>query len=123
MLPQVAQFQRGKPKCLLFLLFSILAEASAHLPALEVFDLSWNKCIGGNLKLLLETLKFSESLQVLRLSSCSLVTEDVAVLGSYLLVPKQCWHREPSAPVLQEEGKEGGQPDLWLSPLQSFPSL
>ncbi|XP_053077199.1 leucine-rich repeat-containing protein 31 isoform X3 [Acinonyx jubatus] len=61
-----------------------LTEASAHLPALEVFDLSWNKCIGGNLKLLLETLKFSESLQVLRLSSCSLVTEDVAVLASLI---------------------------------------
>ncbi|XP_053077200.1 leucine-rich repeat-containing protein 31 isoform X4 [Acinonyx jubatus] len=64
--------------------FTALAEASAHLPALEVFDLSWNKCIGGNLKLLLETLKFSESLQVLRLSSCSLVTEDVAVLASLI---------------------------------------
>ncbi|XP_040336642.1 leucine-rich repeat-containing protein 31 [Herpailurus yagouaroundi] len=64
--------------------FTALAEASAHLPALEVFDLSWNKCIGGNMKLLLETLKFSESLQVLRLSSCSLVTEDVAVLASLI---------------------------------------
>ncbi|KAF0880762.1 leucine-rich repeat-containing protein 31 [Crocuta crocuta] len=64
--------------------FTTLAEASAHLPALEVFDLSWNKCVGGNLKLLLESLKFSESLQVLRLSSCSLVTEDVALLASLI---------------------------------------
>lgn len=62
----------------------ILAEVSIHLPALEVVNLSWNKCVGGNLKLLLETLKLSTSLQVLRLSSCSLVTEDMALLGFYL---------------------------------------
>ncbi|XP_017533095.3 leucine-rich repeat-containing protein 31 isoform X1 [Manis javanica] len=62
--------------------FATLAEASIHLPALEIVNLSWNKCVGGNLKLLLETLKLSTSLQVLRLSSCSLVTEDVAVLAS-----------------------------------------
>ncbi|XP_032978531.1 leucine-rich repeat-containing protein 31 isoform X2 [Rhinolophus ferrumequinum] len=61
--------------------FTALAEASIHLPALEVFNLSWNKCVGGNLELLLETLKLSMSLQVLRLSSCSLVTEDVALLA------------------------------------------
>ncbi|XP_012366079.1 leucine-rich repeat-containing protein 31 isoform X3 [Nomascus leucogenys] len=60
--------------------FTALAEASVHLSALEVFNLSWNKCVGGNLKLLLETLKLSMSLQVLRLSSCSLVTDDVALL-------------------------------------------
>ncbi|KAM5274988.1 leucine-rich repeat-containing protein 31 isoform 2-T3 [Hipposideros larvatus] len=64
--------------------FTALAEASIHLPALEVFNLSWNKCVGGNLKLLLETLKLSMSLQVLRLSSCSLVTEDVALLASVI---------------------------------------
>ncbi|KAF6120139.1 leucine rich repeat containing 31 [Phyllostomus discolor] len=64
--------------------FTALAEASIHLPALEVFDLSWNKCVGGNLKLLLETLKLSTSLQVLRLSSCSLVTEDMALLASVM---------------------------------------
>lgn len=64
--------------------FTALAEASIHLPALEVFNLSWNKCVGGNLKLLLETLKLSVSLQVLRLSSCSLVTEDVALLASVI---------------------------------------
>uniref|UniRef100_A0A8C0C8I0 Leucine rich repeat containing 31 n=1 Tax=Balaenoptera musculus TaxID=9771 RepID=A0A8C0C8I0_BALMU len=60
--------------------FTALAEASIHLPALEIVNLSWNKCVGSNLKLLLETLKLSTSLQVLRLSSCSLVTEDVALL-------------------------------------------
>ncbi|XP_005886651.1 PREDICTED: leucine-rich repeat-containing protein 31 [Myotis brandtii] len=64
--------------------FTALAEASIHLPALEVLSLSWNKCVGGNLKLLLETLKLSTSLQVLRLSSCSLVTEDVALLASVI---------------------------------------
>ncbi|XP_023609671.1 leucine-rich repeat-containing protein 31 [Myotis lucifugus] len=64
--------------------FAALAEASVHLPALEVLSLSWNKCVGGNLTLLLETLKLSTSLQVLRLSSCSLVTEDVALLASVI---------------------------------------
>lgn len=64
--------------------FTALAEASVHLPALEVLSLSWNKCVGGNLKLLLETLKLSTSLQVLRLSSCSLATEDVALLASVI---------------------------------------
>lgn len=71
--------------------FTALAEASIHLPALEVFNLSWNKCVGGNLELLLETLKLSMSLQVLGLSSCSLVTEDVALLGLYLRLPKPSW--------------------------------
>ncbi|XP_011916050.1 PREDICTED: leucine-rich repeat-containing protein 31 isoform X6 [Cercocebus atys] len=61
-----------------------LTETSVHLSALEVFNLSWNKCVGGNLKLLLETLKLSMSLRVLRLSSCSLVTEDVVLLASVI---------------------------------------
>uniref|UniRef100_A0A8C6QT59 Leucine rich repeat containing 31 n=1 Tax=Nannospalax galili TaxID=1026970 RepID=A0A8C6QT59_NANGA len=64
--------------------FTALAEASVYLPALEILNLSWNKCVGGNLELLLETLKLSKSLQVLRLSSCSLVTEDVALLASVI---------------------------------------
>lgn len=64
--------------------FTALAEASIHLPALEVFSLSWNKCVGGNLKLLLETLRLSTSLRVLGLSSCSLVTEDMALLASVI---------------------------------------
>ncbi|XP_025232836.1 leucine-rich repeat-containing protein 31 isoform X1 [Theropithecus gelada] len=63
--------------------FTALAETSVHLSALEVFNLSWNKCVGGNLKLLLETLKLSMSLRVLRLSSCSLVTEDVVLLERF----------------------------------------
>ncbi|XP_004704294.2 leucine-rich repeat-containing protein 31 [Echinops telfairi] len=64
--------------------FTALAEACIHLPGLEVFDLSWNKCVGGNLRLLLETLELSPSLRVLRLSSCSLVTEDVTLLASLI---------------------------------------
>ncbi|XP_075403995.1 leucine-rich repeat-containing protein 31 [Tenrec ecaudatus] len=64
--------------------FTALAEASMHLPGLEVLDLSWNKCVGGNLNLLLDTLELSSSLQVLTLSSCSLVTEDVVLLASLI---------------------------------------
>ncbi|XP_006150321.2 leucine-rich repeat-containing protein 31 isoform X2 [Tupaia chinensis] len=64
--------------------FEALAEASLHLRALEILNLSWNKCVGGNLELLLDTLKLSTSLQELRLSSCSLVTEDVASLASII---------------------------------------
>ncbi|NWX81720.1 LRC31 protein, partial [Nothoprocta ornata] len=60
--------------------FSSLAEAALHLPELEILDLSWNKCVGGNLKLLLEVLKLATEIQVLRLSSCNLVAEDLALL-------------------------------------------
>ncbi|XP_053566096.1 leucine-rich repeat-containing protein 31 isoform X2 [Bombina bombina] len=62
--------------------FSALAEASRYLVDLEILDLSWNKCIGGNLKLLLDTLKTATKLQSLMLSSCDLVTQDLAVLAS-----------------------------------------
>ncbi|XP_074954615.1 leucine-rich repeat-containing protein 31 isoform X3 [Phalacrocorax aristotelis] len=60
--------------------FSSLAEAVLHLPELEILDLSWNKCVGGNLKLLLGALKLATEIQVLRLSSCNLVAEDLALL-------------------------------------------
>ncbi|XP_064929593.1 leucine-rich repeat-containing protein 31 isoform X5 [Columba livia] len=60
--------------------FSSLAEAALHLPELEILDLSWNKCVGGNLKLLWEALKLATEIQVLRLSSCNLVAEDLALL-------------------------------------------
>ncbi|NXX11402.1 LRC31 protein, partial [Podargus strigoides] len=60
--------------------FSSLAEAALHLPELEILDLSWNKCVGGNLKLLLGALKLATKIQVLRLSSCNLVAEDLALL-------------------------------------------
>ncbi|XP_009087258.3 leucine-rich repeat-containing protein 31 [Serinus canaria] len=61
---------------------SSLAEAALHLPELEILDLSWNKCVGGNLKLLLGALKLAMEIQVLRLSSCNLVAEDLALLTS-----------------------------------------
>ncbi|NWI39993.1 LRC31 protein, partial [Picathartes gymnocephalus] len=61
---------------------SSLAEAALHLPELEILDLSWNKYVGGNLKLLLGALKLATEIQVLRLSSCNLVAEDLALLTS-----------------------------------------
>ncbi|NXB75021.1 LRC31 protein, partial [Donacobius atricapilla] len=61
---------------------SSLAEAALHLPELEILDLSWNKCVGGKLKLLLGALKLATEIQVLRLSSCNLVAEDLALLTS-----------------------------------------
>ncbi|XP_069829923.1 leucine-rich repeat-containing protein 31 [Dendropsophus ebraccatus] len=62
--------------------FAGLAEASHYLMDLEMLDLSWNKCVGGNLKLLSETLKSATGLQSLLLSSCNLVTQDLAVIAS-----------------------------------------
>lgn len=76
-------FSLSKQK-LLVLIFS--AEAALHLPELEILDLSWNKCVGGNLKLLLGALKLATELQVLRLSSCNLVAEDLALLSTYNMV-------------------------------------
>lgn len=73
-------FSLSKQK-LLVLIFS--AEAALHLPELEILDLSWNKCVGGNLKLLLGALKLATEIQVLRLSSCNLVAEDLALLSTY----------------------------------------
>uniref|UniRef100_G3WTF0 Leucine rich repeat containing 31 n=1 Tax=Sarcophilus harrisii TaxID=9305 RepID=G3WTF0_SARHA len=64
--------------------FTAFAEASMYLPALQTLDLSWNKYVGGNLNLLLETLKLSSALQVLRLRSCSLISEDMALLASVI---------------------------------------
>ncbi|CAM4715977.1 unnamed protein product, partial [Lepidochelys kempii] len=55
-------------------------ETALHLPELEILDLSWNKCVGGNLKLLLEALKLATEIRTLRLSSCSLVAEDLTLL-------------------------------------------
>ncbi|XP_044147350.1 leucine-rich repeat-containing protein 31 [Bufo gargarizans] len=62
--------------------FAGLAEASHYLMDLQMLDLSWNKCVGGNLKLLSETLKNATGLQSLLLSSCNLVAQDLAVLAS-----------------------------------------
>ncbi|KAG8581191.1 hypothetical protein GDO81_007584 [Engystomops pustulosus] len=62
--------------------FAGLADASHYLMDLQMLDLSWNKCVGGNLKLLSETLKSATDLQRLYLSSCNLVTQDLAVIAS-----------------------------------------
>ncbi|XP_062987990.1 leucine-rich repeat-containing protein 31 [Elgaria multicarinata webbii] len=64
--------------------FASLAEAALHLPELKILDLSWNKCVGGNLKLILNALNLGAEIQVLRLSSCSLVDEDLAGLASVI---------------------------------------
>ncbi|XP_019358819.1 PREDICTED: leucine-rich repeat-containing protein 31 isoform X2 [Gavialis gangeticus] len=61
--------------------FASLAEAALHLPDLEILDLSWNKCVGGNLKLLLEALKLATAIRVLILSSCNLAAGDLALLA------------------------------------------
>ncbi|XP_077204563.1 leucine-rich repeat-containing protein 31 isoform X3 [Paroedura picta] len=61
--------------------FASLAEAALHLPELKILDLSWNKCVGGNLKLILKALSLEAELQELRLSSCSLVDKDLACLA------------------------------------------
>ncbi|XP_019388257.1 PREDICTED: leucine-rich repeat-containing protein 31 isoform X1 [Crocodylus porosus] len=61
--------------------FASLAEAALHLPDLEILDLSWNKCVGGNLKLLLEALKLATEIRVLILSSCNLAAGDLALLA------------------------------------------
>ncbi|XP_034989713.1 leucine-rich repeat-containing protein 31 isoform X1 [Zootoca vivipara] len=61
--------------------FASLADAALHLPELELLDLSWNKCVGGNLKLILKALNLGAEIKVLRLSSCSLVDEDLGGLG------------------------------------------
>ncbi|KAE8603986.1 hypothetical protein XENTR_v10014528 [Xenopus tropicalis] len=62
--------------------FAALAEASHYLLDLKVLDLSWNKCVGGKLKLLLGTLKTATALKSMVLSSCNLVTQDLAVLAT-----------------------------------------
>ncbi|XP_073530959.1 leucine-rich repeat-containing protein 31 [Phyllobates terribilis] len=62
--------------------FAGLAEASHYLMDLQMLDLSWNKCVGGNLNLLSGALQSATGLQSLLLSSCNLVTQDLAVIAS-----------------------------------------
>ncbi|KAM5163740.1 leucine-rich repeat-containing protein 31 [Mantella aurantiaca] len=62
--------------------FAGLAEAARYLADLQMLDLSWNKHVGGNLKLLTETLCSDNYLQSLLLSSCNLNTQDLAALAS-----------------------------------------
>ncbi|XP_020649486.3 leucine-rich repeat-containing protein 31 [Pogona vitticeps] len=61
--------------------FASFAEAALHLPELKTLDLSWNKCVGGNLKLILKALNLGGEIRVLRLSSCGLVDEDLSSLA------------------------------------------
>ncbi|KAK9401295.1 leucine-rich repeat-containing protein 31 [Crotalus adamanteus] len=61
--------------------FLSLADAVSHLPELKLVDLSWNKCVGGNLNLILKAINPDSKIQVLRLSSCSLVDEDLIDLA------------------------------------------
>ncbi|XP_029472388.1 leucine-rich repeat-containing protein 31 isoform X6 [Rhinatrema bivittatum] len=61
-----------------------LTEATLHLSGMEELDLSWNKCVGGNLKKLLDAMSVATDLQVLSLNSCNLVTEDLAELASVI---------------------------------------
>ncbi|KAL7990983.1 hypothetical protein Chor_014413, partial [Crotalus horridus] len=59
----------------------VLSDAVSHLPELKLVDLSWNKCVGGNLNLILKAINPDSKIQVLRLSSCSLVDEDLIDLA------------------------------------------
>ncbi|XP_026521922.1 leucine-rich repeat-containing protein 31 isoform X2 [Notechis scutatus] len=61
--------------------FLSLADAVSHLPELKLLDLSWNKCVGGNLKLILKALSPDSKIQILRMSSCGLVDEDMIDLA------------------------------------------
>uniref|UniRef100_A0A8C4S301 Leucine rich repeat containing 31 n=1 Tax=Erpetoichthys calabaricus TaxID=27687 RepID=A0A8C4S301_ERPCA len=61
-----------------------LADAISQLPRLECLHLSWNKCIGGNLHVLLDVLPSTASLHVLRLSSCNLTDKDLTNLVSLM---------------------------------------
>ncbi|XP_043558458.1 leucine-rich repeat-containing protein 31-like isoform X2 [Chiloscyllium plagiosum] len=59
-----------------------LADTIPNLMELETLDVSWNKCIGGNLGLLLRTLQSSSCLRVLKLCSCNLTGQDLESLVS-----------------------------------------
>ncbi|XP_048030188.1 leucine-rich repeat-containing protein 31 isoform X2 [Megalobrama amblycephala] len=59
-----------------------LATAMQKLQQLESLNLSWNKCVGENLRQFLEPLQSDCKLQELRLSSCNLTTEDLLHLES-----------------------------------------
>ncbi|GCC28007.1 hypothetical protein chiPu_0006433 [Chiloscyllium punctatum] len=59
-----------------------LADTIPNLMELETLDVSWNKCIGGNLGLLLQTLQSSSCLRVLKLCSCNLTGQDLESLVS-----------------------------------------
>ncbi|XP_069753821.1 leucine-rich repeat-containing protein 31-like isoform X5 [Narcine bancroftii] len=59
-----------------------LADTLPNLTDLETLDLSWNKCLGGNLGVLFQMLENKTGLQVLKLCSCNLTGQDLATLVS-----------------------------------------
>ncbi|XP_078420538.1 leucine-rich repeat-containing protein 31-like isoform X1 [Cetorhinus maximus] len=59
-----------------------LADTIPNLTELETLDLSWNKCIGGNLGVLVQMLQNNTHLHVLKLCSCNLTDQDLASLVS-----------------------------------------
>ncbi|XP_072329715.1 leucine-rich repeat-containing protein 31-like [Scyliorhinus torazame] len=59
-----------------------LADTIPHLTELETLDLSWNKCLGGNLGELFQMLQSNTHLRVLKLCSCNLTSQDLASLVS-----------------------------------------
>nr|XP_033815576.1 leucine-rich repeat-containing protein 31 isoform X4 [Geotrypetes seraphini] len=64
--------------------FTALADATLQLSGMKELDLSWNKCVGGRLKQLLDALSLAADFQVLSLSSCALLADDLATLASVL---------------------------------------
>ncbi|XP_043926013.1 leucine-rich repeat-containing protein 31 [Protopterus annectens] len=62
--------------------YRALAESAPYLTVLDTLDLSWNKCIGGQLNILMEMLGAGTALQALKLSSCNLMAEDLEALAS-----------------------------------------
>ncbi|XP_072897865.1 leucine-rich repeat-containing protein 31 isoform X4 [Hemitrygon akajei] len=59
-----------------------LADTLPNLTELETLDLSWNKCLGGNLGLLVQMLQNETRLRVVKLCSCNLTGQDLASLVS-----------------------------------------
>ncbi|KAJ8278119.1 hypothetical protein GJAV_G00084080 [Gymnothorax javanicus] len=59
-----------------------LVTAVQSLGQLESLGLSWNKCVGGNLRQVLQALQPGSHLQELRLASCGLNAEDLLHLAS-----------------------------------------
>ncbi|XP_072110559.1 leucine-rich repeat-containing protein 31 isoform X3 [Mobula birostris] len=59
-----------------------LADTLPNLTELETLDLSWNKCLGGNVGLLVQMLQSETRLRVVKLCSCNLTGQDLASLVS-----------------------------------------
>ncbi|XP_038672523.1 leucine-rich repeat-containing protein 31-like isoform X2 [Scyliorhinus canicula] len=59
-----------------------LTDTIPHLTELETLDLSWNKCLGGNLGELFQMWQSNTHLCVLKMCSCNLTSQDLASLVS-----------------------------------------